>query len=121
MQPNSSTMPGSGSAADLKFRAFSDQTRLRILHLLLKGEICVCDIVDIIEVPQPTASRHLAYLRKAGLVAAKKRGLWTFYSLASARTGLHRNLLNCLRNCFQEVAQIRSDTRRQSKLKKNQC
>jgi ArsR family transcriptional regulator len=114
-------MPEKPSSADLKFRAFSDQTRLRILHLLIKGEMCVCEIVKIIRVPQPTASRHLAYLRKAGLVSTQKRGLWTFYSLVSARTALHRNLLTCLRNCFEEVSQIRLDTTRQSKLKKNRC
>jgi predicted transcriptional regulator len=50
---------------NLMFRAFSDRTRLRILRLLLGGELCVGDIVSAIRVPQPTASRHLAYLRKA--------------------------------------------------------
>ena len=53
---------------DFMFRAFSDRTRLRILHLLRGGELCVCDLVEVLGVPQPKASRHLAYLRKAGLV-----------------------------------------------------
>ena len=114
-------MPQKTSTADLKFRAFSDQTRLRILHLLLAGEMCVCDIVDIINVPQPTASRHLAYLRRAGLVATEKKGLWTYYSLVPARSALHTNLVNCLRNCFEEVAAIRRDTARQLKLKRSCC
>ena len=52
---------------DLVFRAFSDRTRLRILHLLRGGELCVCDLVKVLDVPQPKASRHLAYLRRAGL------------------------------------------------------
>ena len=53
---------------ELMFRAFSDPTRLRILGLLRGGERCVCELVDILRCPQPKASRHLAYLRKAGLV-----------------------------------------------------
>ena len=63
-------------AVDTMFRAFSDRTRLRILHMLRDGELCVCDIVDVLGVPQPKASRHLSYLRKAGLVEARKDGLW---------------------------------------------
>lgn len=106
------------STADLKFRAFSDQTRLRILHLLLKGEMCVCDIVDIINVPQPTASRHLAYLRKSGLVATEKKGLWTYYSLVVTKSGFHQKLLDCLASCFEEVPEIRQDSQRRAKLKK---
>ena len=53
---------------DRMFRAFSDRTRLRILHLLQGGEMCVGDLVEVLRVPQPKASRHLAYLKKAGLV-----------------------------------------------------
>jgi len=71
------------------FRAFSDRTRLRILHLLLEGELCVGDLVKILQVPQPTASRHLAYLRRSGLVMARKNGLWNFYQLAPAQTPFH--------------------------------
>jgi ArsR family transcriptional regulator len=67
------------------FRALSDPTRLRILHLLQGGELCVCDLVDILDVPQPTASRHLAYLRKTGLVLTRKEGHWNYYRLAPAR------------------------------------
>ena len=58
------------------FRAFSDATRLRILNLLQMGELCVCDIVSTLDIPQPTASRHLAYLRKCQFVAARKQGTW---------------------------------------------
>ena len=57
---------GARNSADGKFRAFSDSTRLRILHLLQAGELCVGDLVKVIQVPQPTASRHLAYLRRSG-------------------------------------------------------
>jgi ArsR family transcriptional regulator len=64
------------------FKALADRTRLRILALLASGEICVCHIHGALGVPQPTASRHLAYLRKSGLVATRKEGLWVHYRLA---------------------------------------
>ena len=94
------------------FRAFSDPTRLRILHLLLDGELCVGDLVKILKVPQPTASRHLAYLRRTGLVATRRNGLWNYYSLQPAKTHTHRNLLKCLRGCFDAVPEISKDSTR---------
>jgi ArsR family transcriptional regulator, arsenate/arsenite/antimonite-responsive transcriptional repressor len=62
-------------------KALADRTRLRILALLAAGEICVCHIHTALEVPQPTASRHLAYLKKSGLVEDRKVGLWKHYRL----------------------------------------
>ena len=62
-------------SVDRIFRAFSDRTRLRILNLLSAGELCVCDIVRVLDLPQPKVSRHLAYLRRAGLVSAARRVL----------------------------------------------
>lgn len=106
------------NGADDKFRAFSDQTRLRILHLLRAGELCVNDLVKIIAVPQPTASRHLAYLRRAELVVGRKEGQWTFYALAPARNPFHKKLLECLSQCFDEVPEIQKDAARASKLRK---
>ena len=64
------------------YKALADATRLRILALLADGEVCVCDIHDTLRVPQPTASRHLAYLRQAGLVEARREGTWMHYRLA---------------------------------------
>ena len=78
------------------FRALSDPIRLRILHLLRAAELCVGDLVTVLEVPQPTASRHLAYLRRIGLIAARKNSYWTFYAIAPAKTTLRRQLLKCL-------------------------
>jgi ArsR family transcriptional regulator len=114
-----SAMPQKPANALLKFRAVSDRTRLRILHLLLGGEMCVCDLVDTIKIPQPTASRHLAYLRRAGLVAAEKRGLWMYYSLVPAQTGFHKNLIDCVAACFEEVPELRRDKARLAKLKQS--
>ena len=64
------------------FRALGDATRLRILALLASGEICVCHIHEALGIPQPTASRHLAYLRRTGLVATRREGLWVHYRVA---------------------------------------
>ncbi len=102
---------------DLMFRAFSDRTRLRILCLLQKREFCVGDIVEILQVPQPRISRHLAYLRKAKLVIARKAGLWSYYSLATAQTAFQKKLLSCLGNCFSEVPQIQADQVRAAEIK----
>jgi ArsR family transcriptional regulator len=91
------------------FRAFSDRTRLRILFLLQDGECCVGDIVNILDIEQPSASRHLAYLRRAGLVTVRRAGLWCFYSLTPAKEPFHHKLLECLACCFHEVPEIRAD------------
>lgn len=84
-----------GNTSDF-FRALADPTRLRILHLLRRGELCVGDLVSTLRVPQATASRHLTCLRKHQLIVARKRSYWTFYSLARPATELHRRVLTCL-------------------------
>jgi ArsR family transcriptional regulator len=66
---------------DRLFRALADPTRLRLLHLMSSGEICVCFLVEILRTSQPKISRHLAYLRRAGLVAARRDGKWMHYRL----------------------------------------
>jgi ArsR family transcriptional regulator len=82
------------------FRALADDVRLRILALVAGGEICVCDIHGALGVPQPTASRHLAYLRRAGLVATRKDGQWVHYRLNppadSATAAVLRSTLDSL-------------------------
>ena len=66
------------------FKALADETRLRILGLLLTGEVCVCHIHESLRISQPKASRHLAYLRRAGLVETRRDGLWVHYRLAES-------------------------------------
>jgi ArsR family transcriptional regulator len=104
---------------DRMFRAFSDRNRLRILHLLQDGEMCVGDIVNVLQVPQARVSRHLAYLRKAELVQSRTAGLWRFYRLTTARNEFHGNLLNCLASCFRGVPEIKADARRAERIRES--
>ena len=107
-----------GEHINTVFRAFADSTRLRILHLLVHDEICVGDLVTILDLPQPTVSRHLAYLRKACLVDVRKDGLWSHYSLAAAQSCFQQKLYDCLRDCFSDVPELKEDMRRAERLKK---
>lgn len=63
------------------FKALADETRLRILALLLEGELCVCEIIAALELPQSTTSRHLAYLRNSGWVNDRRQGVWMYYRI----------------------------------------
>lgn len=103
---------------DRMFRAFADPTRLRLLSLLRDGEFCVSDIIRVLQVPQARASRHLIYLRRAGLVDRRRQGLWVFYRLSSPQTAFHRTLLECLEQCFADVPGIVADRQRAARLKK---
>jgi len=78
------------------FKALAHQTRLNILCLLLDGEVCVCKIMAVLDLPQSTASRHLAILKNAGLVEDRRDGTWSHYSLAKGRSPLADSLLGVL-------------------------
>lgn len=110
---------GPNDRASLQFRAFSDPLRLRILRLLRGGELCVGDLVAILAAPQPTVSRHLSYLRKAGLVATRKAGLWAFYALAPGRGRFHRKLIECLDCCFGDAPGVAADDRRAERVRRS--
>ena len=104
------------------FRAFSDPIRLRILILVQPGELCVCDLVEILRVPQPTISRHLSYLRRAGLVTVRQNRSWNYYALTPARSAFHTKLLECLSMCFRDVPELATDaTRARAVRKKGGC
>ncbi len=92
------TVKQAGSLASIEqvYRALADGTRIRILHLLRGGPLCVGDLVSVLRVPQPTASRHLAYLRRSGLVIDERRGQWSFYKLAPADSQFHGKVLASL-------------------------
>ena len=101
------------------FRVFSDHTRLRILRLLQDGPLCVGDLVAILGAPQPTVSRHLAYLRRAGFVDARQHGLWMFYELAPARSALHDKLLECLAVCAPLLPEGKGDAVRARRVRRS--
>ncbi|HZS58521.1 MAG TPA: metalloregulator ArsR/SmtB family transcription factor [Gemmatimonadaceae bacterium] len=91
---------------DMLFKAFADPTRLRILNVLAAGELCVCDIVDLLELPQPTVSRHLAALRHARLVDVVRAQQFAHYRLSAPDHPVHRTLLNCVRSCFKGIESL---------------
>lgn len=94
-------------------KACADETRLRLLNLLAhEGEICVCYLVDVLGTSQPKVSRHLAYLKRAGLVLDRKDGLWVHYRLAETLPPYARTVLNCLQNCCAEVPALQSDVQK---------
>jgi ArsR family transcriptional regulator len=94
------------------FKALGDRTRLRILGLLIGGEVCVCDIHESLRIPQPRASRHLAYLRRAGLVEARKKGLWVHYRLAPAADAAVGAILDAVGHGLRHAPAIDRDRRR---------
>lgn len=97
---------------DRLFKAFGDETRLRILNLLAQRECCVCEFQGILKVPQPKISRHLAYLRRSGLVVTRKRGKWVLYRLAEPTGSVHAMLIRCMKMCFRDVQWFQQDATR---------
>ena len=77
---------------EILFQALGDRTRLRLLNLMSAGEVCVCFFVEALDEPQPKISRHLAFLRKAGLVSARRDAKWMHYSVAMPAHD-HRHVL----------------------------
>lgn len=102
---------------DQLFKAFADETRLRILNLLAQREHCVCEFQSVLRLPQPTISRHLAYLRRSGLVRTRRRGKMVLYSLAEPNGAVHNSLVRCIKTCFAELEFLRRDIERGRKLK----
>ena len=98
-------------ALDRLLKALADPTRLRIVGLLQAGEVCVCHLHDSLKIPQPRASRHLAYLRKAGVVEADKRGLWVYYRLAK-QPAVAQTLLDAARHCVSHLVITQRDLKR---------
>jgi ArsR family transcriptional regulator len=95
----------------LFFAALADATRLRLLHLMKGGEICVCFLQGVLEASQPKISRHLAYLRRAGLVEARREGKWMHYRLRKQPRGFQPLLAKALQHVAGDPA-IRRDRER---------
>ena len=91
------------------FKALADRTRLRILALLGNNEVCVCHLHDTLDVPQPTVSRHLAYLRRVGLVAARRDGVWMHYQVSSALEPVVRKVVDAAIEALTEIPVTRRD------------
>ncbi len=100
------------------FGALADETRLRIVNLLSRGELCVCDIMKILDAPQSKTSRHLATLRHAGLVNGRREGAWMHYSLTEADTPLRRMFAEWLNDAGGEVPNGSADLETLSRLRR---
>ena len=94
------------------FKALADPTRLRILGLLTGGEVCVCEINETLGVPQPKVSRHLAYLRRVGLVEARRDGLWMHYRIAEPADPTVKTVLNAAVHTLEHVRTAEADRAR---------
>jgi ArsR family transcriptional regulator len=97
------------------FKALADATRLRILGLLLTGEVCVCHIHESLRIPQPKASRHLAYLRRAGLVDARREGLWMHYRIADLPDPILQSITAMVRHALTHIESVQRDADRLQK------
>ena len=103
------------------FKALSDETRLRIVMLLTQGELCVCDLMAVLEEPQSKVSRHLTYLKYSGLASSRRVGVWIHYSLNEPLNGIYRAQLNLLRGQLSHLPQFRKDMQKLNDLKKQGC
>ncbi len=106
-----------GKRVDMKeleryFKALADGSRLRILNLLLHGELCVCDIQYVLQTPQPNVSRHLSYLKNSGLVLDRRDGSRIFYRLAAPMEGNKKGLFDFFQTACKDEKQLRSDKKR---------
>lgn len=97
------------------FKALADATRLRILRLLMAGELCVCNIHDALKIPQAKASRHLAYLRRVGLVATRREGLWIYYSLSKSADPIVATIEHATAHVLGHIESLQKDADRLEK------
>lgn len=91
------------------FKALSEETRLRIFVLLNQGEMCVCELMAILQLPQSTVSRHLSYLKNAGLVDDRRQGMWMFYRLSASDKHLQAELNGFLTGYLAKTPQAATD------------
>ena len=99
------------------YQCLCDATRLRLLHLLTQGPLCVCHFQEILKIPQTKVSQHLAYLRKRGLVETTRRGTWMIYSLPTTPAPELEANLRCLQDCVVSDRKFRRDLQRLRKVK----
>jgi ArsR family transcriptional regulator len=94
------------------FKALSEEVRLRILGLLMHGELCVCDLMAVLDLPQSTISRHLSYLTNTGWLAGERRGVWMYYRLRDHDDDLQQDLLAVLNKHLRELSAVTRDHER---------
>ncbi len=97
------------------FKALADPIRLRILALIAEGEVCVCHMHESLQLPQPTVSRHLAYLRRSGLVEARRDGLWMHYRLATLADPVVAAIGDTVRHALAHMDIVQRDAERLQK------
>ncbi len=100
------------------FKALSDETRLRIMMLLMQGELCVCDVMLVLDEPQSKVSRHLAYLKHSGLTNSKRAGVWMHYCLKQPGDDVYRAQLDFLKGQLSHLPQFRMDREKLAELKR---
>src|SRR5215467_15360523 len=101
---------------ELFFRALADSTRLRIINLIGDQEVCVCFFVEILKTNQPKISRHLAYLRRAGVVSARREGIWMHYRIAKPRDENAAKALQDIRDWLATDVRLQQDRTRLVKI-----
>lgn len=100
------------------FRALADSTRLRIINLVAEQEVCVCYFTEVIAAPQPKISRHLAYLRRAGIVGARREGKWMHYRLLMPQAP---HAASILESTLEVLRQDKSMQRDRARLRRACC
>ena len=98
--------------AEKFFLALSDRTRLRLLNLMQEDEVCVCFFTEVLQAPQPTISRHLAYLRQAGVVSARREGKWMHYRIVDPPDPRAAQVFRAIRTWLSEEPDMRHDRER---------
>jgi ArsR family transcriptional regulator len=96
-------------ALEALFLALGDRTRLRLLNLMADGEVCVCFFVEVLGEPQPKVSRHLAYLRSAGLVSARRDAKWAHYAIAPPANAAARAAFDAVMDALRDDREMQRD------------
>lgn len=101
---------------ELLFKALADGTRLRLLNLIGEDEVCVCFFVEVLKINQPKISRHLAYLRKAGVVSARREGKWMHYRIVEPPDSHAANIFREVRTSMANDPAMQRDRQRLARI-----
>jgi ArsR family transcriptional regulator len=102
-------MKNSAEELETLFQALGDRTRVRLLNLMAEGEICVCFFVEVLDLPQPKISRHLAYLRSAGLVGTRREAKWMHYRITPPEHPTVRKAFDAVLETFADDRDLERD------------